>query len=72
MSGNIKERCWDWYSSDYYVVSPKDDPLGPENGTSKVRRGGSWDVGHQNSWRGWGDPLQSDEFTGFRLVRRIG
>ena len=75
MSGNVAEWCWDWYSSDYYVVSPKDDPLGPENGTSKVTRGGSWGcwgVGHQNSWRGYQDPLKSDEFTGFRLVRRIG
>jgi len=49
MSGNIYEWCWDWYSKDYYAISPADDPQGPPPPESnkpwelnRVRRGGSW------------------------------
>ena len=40
MSGNTPELVWDWYSEDYYRISPADDPTGPEKGEQKVRRGG--------------------------------
>jgi formylglycine-generating enzyme required for sulfatase activity len=40
--GNMLEWCQDWYDSRYYLSSPVDDPRGPENGTYKVLRGGSW------------------------------
>jgi len=39
---NVHEWCSDWYSSDYYGVSPSHNPLGPESGTRRVSRGGSW------------------------------
>ena len=42
MSGNVWEMCWDWYDSDYYAESPMNNPKGPESGTLKVARGGSW------------------------------
>ena len=42
MSGNVWEMCWDWYDSDYYAQSPMNNPKGPESGTLKVARGGSW------------------------------
>lgn len=43
MSGNVFEWCWDWF--DYYSSSPSNNPKGPESGSSRVMRGGSWHNG---------------------------
>lgn len=40
MSGNVLEWIDDWFQSDYYSVSPSDNPSGPASGTEKVARGG--------------------------------
>ena len=42
MSGNVWEWCWDWYDKNYYKNSPKSNPKGPDTGSGRVRRGGSW------------------------------
>lgn len=42
MAGNNWEWTNDWYSSDYYSVSPTNNPLGPDTGTNKVVRGSGW------------------------------
>jgi len=45
MAGNVFEWVNDWYQSDYYTVSPPNDPPGPGSGTYRVLRGGAWGYG---------------------------
>jgi len=42
MCDNVHEWCNDWYAPDYYVVSVERNPQGPETGTRRASRGGSW------------------------------
>ncbi|MFE6288099.1 formylglycine-generating enzyme family protein [Streptomyces sp. NPDC057877] len=42
MSGNVWEWCADWFSPTYYAESPGQDPAGPDTGTTRVLRGGSY------------------------------
>ena len=43
MAGNVWEWTGDWFSADYYRLFPEvTNPLGPDRGSEKVIRGGSW------------------------------
>ena len=42
MSGNVWEWCWDWYGSSSGYPSGTEDPAGPDAGSYRVGRGGSW------------------------------
>lgn len=42
ITGNVWEWAADWYSPEYFKVSPTRNPRGPSSGTQKVQRGGSW------------------------------
>lgn len=42
MCENVHEWCIDWFQPDYYSISPERNPRGPDSGTRKSSRGGSW------------------------------
>lgn len=68
MSGNVKEWCYDWYSS-----IKSDTPLdGAASGTMKVERGGSWNAPACSlgiTATSCDYPSTRDVLIGFRLVR---
>jgi formylglycine-generating enzyme len=42
IGANVHEWCADWFDADYYRRSPERNPPGPETGTRRSSRGGSW------------------------------
>ena len=74
MGDNVHEWCLDWYAENYYAVSPERNPRGPEEGTRRVSRGGSWRhqikasrAAHRSSL----PPSYRYTDYGFRVVRRL-
>ena len=77
MHGNVAEWCNDRYAKDYYGRSPERDPKGPDKGSERVLRGGSWKSSAdacRSTYRA-SDPSINDtclaaDTIGFRCVRQ--
>ena len=72
MHGNVCEWCGDWYRDDYYESSPPRDPMGPDEGSDRVNRGGTWLNGAQNcrsAFRYGNSPDYRYFNLGFRVLR---
>ncbi|MDZ7697900.1 MAG: SUMF1/EgtB/PvdO family nonheme iron enzyme [Deltaproteobacteria bacterium] len=75
MSGNVLERCQDWYDSDYYTSEAVIDPVGPSSGSYRIKRGGCWVYrarSCRSASRQWAytDFINQHKYVGFRLVRQ--
>jgi formylglycine-generating enzyme required for sulfatase activity len=72
MAGNVWEWCADWYG--YYPDSPERNPVGPDSGTRRVLRGGSWNntPAHLRvSYRYSREPKKALNYIGFRCVQDV-
>lgn len=72
--GNVWEWAQDWYDADYFSRSESRNPKGPDSGTERVRRGGSWHYsadGVRGTSRFGVGPNNADSFQGFRCARDL-
>jgi len=74
MHGNVWEWVADRYAADYYSRSPAQDPKGPDTGTERVFRGGSWMCQPYGGWtvraahRLPSSPDKAENHIGFRVL----
>lgn len=72
MAGNAWEWTNDWYSMDYYKISPYENPQGPEQSTGwRSTRGGAWFYQAPLMtavWRNQMAPSHHYQYIGFRCA----
>ena len=75
MHGNVFERCLDWFQEDVQnIESPSVDPVGPDTGSARVTRSGSWNQfasGCRSAYRDGESPTNKGRDYGFRLSRTL-
>ncbi len=72
MAGNVSEWVFDWYSP--YESQPTliHNPSGPDSGTMKVHRGGSWSVSSifaRSTYRARENPEKKSPYIGMRCAK---
>jgi len=71
MAGNVWEWVADWYGMDYFTHSPQANPTGPDSGTQRVLRGGSYTYtapGIRAAYRFQKEPTFKSSEVGFRCA----
>jgi serine/threonine-protein kinase len=74
MAGDVWNWAADWYAMDYYAHSPDANPAGPDSGTQRVLRGGSYTYtapGLRAAYRFQKDPTFSSSEVGFRCASSV-
>lgn len=72
MSGNVWEWCWDCYAA--YPADAQTNPKGPDSGSKRVGRGGSWfglPAYVRCAFRNSSTSGRQGEDLGFRLARAV-